>query len=387
MRAERRLGIQSRHAANPPIVDMKIALVATSYPPGEADWQGLFIRKLVEALAVEPSLDLGLWSPPGPLPDNIRYLCTDDDRRFLEALLSAGGIAQLLRARPLRGGIAAFGLLRRLRRLYRARQGPDTVFHINWLQNALPLMGLQVHAVIAVLGTDFRLLSVPGMTALLRRVLASNRCILAPNAAWMCKELEQRFGDLATVRAVPFGIDAGWFDVTPAAPGPRINWLSVLRVTRDKIGPLFDWGQPLFGDGSRLVLVGPNQGDMMIPDWVDFRGPQPAATLMAHTFPESTAFITLSQHSEGRPQVLLEALAAGLPIIASDIPAHRDIIQPGRHGYLVDSPEALRDAMARVADPVEHARLSAACREDAAATYGSWGDAAKRYLSLYEDLR
>ncbi|MEQ8515171.1 MAG: glycosyltransferase family 4 protein [Chromatocurvus sp.] len=365
---------------------MNIALVATSYPPGEADWQGLFIRKLVEALADEPGIDLGVWAPPGPMPDDAAYLCTEDDRRFLQGVLGAGGIAQLLRARPVRGGIAALGLLRRLRRLYRARQGADTLFHINWLQNAMPLMGLQARAVITVLGTDFKLLRAPGMTALLRRVLAGNRCILAPNASWMCPELERRFGDLAPVRAVPFGIDAGWFDVSPAAPGPRNAWLSVLRVTPDKIGPLFDWGQPLFGDAERLVLVGPNQGEMAIPEWVDFRGPQPAATLMAETFPASTAFITLSQHSEGRPQVLLEALAAGLPIIASDIPAHRDIIEPHRHGYLVDSPESLREAMARVADPVEHARLSAACREDAAAIYGSWPDAASRYRALYEAL-
>lgn len=379
-------GIQFGHVATSRVPDMKISLVATSYPPGESDWQGLFIRKMVEALAHEPGIDLGLWSPPGPMPSSVTSLCNADDRRFLESLLSTGGIAQLLRSRPLRGGVAALGLLRRLRRLYLAEQGPDTVFHVNWLQNALPLMSLHARAVITVLGTDFKLLGVPGMTALLRRMLASNRCILAPNASWMCPELERRFGDLAPVHSVPFGIDAGWFEVTPAAPGPRNTWLSVLRVTPDKIGPLFDWGQPLFGDSNRLLLVGPNQGDMDIPAWVDFRGPQPAATLMAQTFPECTAFVTLSQHSEGRPQVLLEALAAGLPVIASDIPAHRDIIEPGRHGYLVDSPEALRDAIAQVGDPAEHARLSAACRKDAAVIYGSWSDAAARYRVLYEAL-
>lgn len=37
---------------------------------------------------------------------------------------------------------------------------------------------------------------------------------------------------------------------------------------------------------------------------------------------------------EGLPVVLLEALACGIPVVASDIPAHRKILQEGRLGWL-----------------------------------------------------
>ncbi len=35
------------------------------------------------------------------------------------------------------------------------------------------------------------------------------------------------------------------------------------------------------------------------------------------------------------PTTLLDAMAAGVPVVASDIPPHREIIQPGENGYLV----------------------------------------------------
>ena len=43
----------------------------------------------------------------------------------------------------------------------------------------------------------------------------------------------------------------------------------------------------------------------------------------------------LASHYEGNPKSLLEAMSAGLPVIASDIDAHRDIITDGDNGLLV----------------------------------------------------
>jgi glycosyltransferase involved in cell wall biosynthesis len=37
---------------------------------------------------------------------------------------------------------------------------------------------------------------------------------------------------------------------------------------------------------------------------------------------------------EGLPYALLEAGAAGLPVVATDIPGNRDLITPGQTGYL-----------------------------------------------------
>ncbi len=173
-------------------------MVATSYPRNAADWQGLFIRKIADAMGADPALTVSLWAPDGPRHAQVDYACSAADGQWLDALAERGGMAHLLRTSPVVALGAAGSLLHRLRGLYQARVASTDLFHINWLQNALPLHGMGVKAVVTVLGTDFKLLRLPGMVALIRRVLQSNDCILAPNASWMEQPLREYFGDVAT---------------------------------------------------------------------------------------------------------------------------------------------------------------------------------------------
>jgi rhamnosyl/mannosyltransferase len=55
----------------------------------------------------------------------------------------------------------------------------------------------------------------------------------------------------------------------------------------------------------------------------------------------------LPSEREGMPLVLLEALAMGLPIVATDIPGNRDVVVHGQNGLLVPlgDPSALRQAL------------------------------------------
>lgn len=238
----------------------RVLMVATSYPQSEDDWQGLFIRKIADAMGQSPELHLSLWAPDGPRHQAVEYACSNADAAWLGSVAQRGGIAHMLRSSPVAALGKAVGLLRRLRALYKGRVSETDIFHINWLQNALPLYGLNAKVVITVLGTDFKLLELPGMVTLLRRVMKTNHCVLAPNAAWMKQPLEKWFGDVAEVVPVNFGIDDSWYRLQCAAPGPINHWLCVLRVTEDKIGRLFDWGEAIFNDSSQLHLIGPNQG-------------------------------------------------------------------------------------------------------------------------------
>lgn len=58
----------------------------------------------------------------------------------------------------------------------------------------------------------------------------------------------------------------------------------------------------------------------------------------------------MSSAWEGMPMVLLEAHASGLPIVATDVGANRDVVRDGVSGYLVPQkhPEALAAAMNRL---------------------------------------
>lgn len=85
--------------------------------------------------------------------------------------------------------------------------------------------------------------------------------------------------------------------------------------------------------------------------------------------------------------VLVEAMAAGKPVIASEIPGYSFVMQHGRQGLFVppEDPEALADAViALVRDPDLRRRLGEEGRRRAAEF--SWQSVAKQVLGYYETL-
>lgn len=363
----------------------RVLVAATSYPADEVDWKGLFIRRMVESLARRPELVLQAWCPSGPLPAAVGPALQEDDGPWLATLVGRGGIAHLLRRQPLAGISAGLSLLRRLRRALRTSDAD--IFHINWLQNALALPDDGRPALVTALGTDMQLLRVPGMVTLLRRRFARRPVVLCPNAEWMVPVLESAFGDVARVHCIAFGIGNGWYEVkrTPSIPA---RWLCVSRITEVKLGPLFEWAAPLFADGSReLHLIGPRQErDLVIPDWVRFHGPATPEQLCSRWFPQATGLLSLSRHPEGRPQVMLEAMASGLPILASRLPAHEDLITHGRTGWICDDAAGLADGLRWIEDMQHNHDTGNLARQLARARFGNWDDCAGRYVQQYARL-
>ncbi len=364
---------------------LKVLMTSTSYPENAQDWRGRFIANLAAGLARRDDINLSLWAPPGELPPQVTSTTTTEEGAWLQQLSRTGGIAHLLRQHKASAVISATGLLVRLYKAY--RRTPIDVAHINWLQNALPLWGTKTPAVISVLGSDFGLLRLPGMRALLRAVFRQRRVILAPNAEWMCPTLENAFGDLAEIRAIPFGVDAPWFRVQrkPFDDGQH-HWLAVTRLTKNKIGDLFTWGERLFGQQRHLHLFGPMQEEMELPAWVSYHGPTHPAELLENWFPKAAGLITLSRHDEGRPQVMLEAMAAGLPVIASDLSAHRDIVRHRETGWLTISQESLREGLGWLENTAQNRATGEAARTWVKENIGTWDDCAARYVTAYRQL-
>lgn len=358
---------------------------STSYPQSAEDWRGRFIANLAAGLGRRKDVKLDIWAPPGDLPPGVGSAMTPEEATWLNNLAQCGGIAHLLRNDKRRATTATVGLLRRLRSVYR-RHHAD-VIHVNWLQNVLPMWGTRTPAIISVLGTDFGLLRLPGMTSLLRSVFKQRHTILAPNAEWMVAELRQSFGDVAQIQTVPFGVDDAWFALERRPPADnKHHWLTITRLTTNKVGDLFEWGAGLFGTNRLLHLFGPMQETLTLPDWVRYHGSTYPAELLDNWFPQASGLITLSRHDEGRPQVILEAMASGLPVIASNLPAHRDIIHHRQTGWLAETQEDFGEALHYMEQSSNGNRIGQAARMWVKQDTGTWDDCAARYATLYGKL-
>ncbi len=102
---------------------------------------------------------------------------------------------------------------------------------------------------------------------------------------------------------------------------------------------------------------------------------------------ESDVFV-LSSRSEGMPISVLEAMAAGLPVVASAVGGVREQVVQGETGYLVppDDPQALAGALRRLlADPELRRRLGDAGRARAELCF-DLARFRRDHLRLYERL-
>ncbi|MGD9889453.1 MAG: glycosyltransferase family 4 protein [Halothiobacillaceae bacterium] len=362
-------------------------MISTSYPSSLNDWRGLFIRHLMDALARRKDLRLQLWAPPGELHPDVTPVASIREKAFLDQLMQSGGIAHLLRSGGIRSLVAPLRLLMGLRAAYR-RSDVD-LYHVNWLQNTLPLPHDGKPLLVSVLGTDMQLLDKPMMKTMLRHVFARHPTIICPNADWMVEPLEAAFGDVAKVHFVPFGIDPMWYAIPraniPVATPAR--WLAVTRLTRAKLGTLLEWGEQLFnGQPRELHLFGPMQETIELPKWVHYHGPASPDKLCQDWFPSAQGLITLSRHAEGRPQVMLEAMAAGLPIIASRLPAHENIVFHGETGWLCSEIGDVDTGLKHFENMTENLRAGNAARLWVRDSMGTWDNCAARYTKLYQGL-
>ncbi|TXI02540.1 MAG: glycosyltransferase family 1 protein [Rhizobium sp.] len=97
--------------------------------------------------------------------------------------------------------------------------------------------------------------------------------------------------------------------------------------------------------------------------------------------------VVMPSRYEAMSYVMLEAAAAGKPLLLADVGGARTVLEHGKNGYIVpnsDNPEALAAAMARLADPALLASLTAeARRRKDGYTLAGMADATEKiYLDL-----
>lgn len=153
------------------------------------------------------------------------------------------------------------------------------------------------------------------------------------------------------------GVDVGLFAQQPLPQGAPVFMLPARLLVEKGVVEFVEAARRLRAQGvtARFVLVGdPDEGNPTALDaarvraWVaegvvEWWGRSAA---MHQTLAQATV-VVLPSYREGLPKVLLEAAAVGRPIIATDVPGCREVVQHEANGLLVapKSPEALAEAM------------------------------------------
>ena len=127
---------------------------------------------------------------------------------------------------------------------------------------------------------------------------------------------------------------------------------------------------------ARLVFVGTGTHEsacrhlaqeLGVSEAVDFLGPRDRTEIPA-LLRSARVFLYCSE-SEGLPNVSLEAQATGLPVVATDIPAHREALSPTLHSYLFN-PGELDQAATKITEILAKSDLAKAL-----------GDAGRAYVT------
>ena len=91
---------------------------------------------------------------------------------------------------------------------------------------------------------------------------------------------------------------------------------------------------------------------------------------------------------DGLPNAVLEAMACGLPVVASPVGGILDLVQDGENGLLVppDDPEALAGAIERILDDEALRERLISCARATVLRDFSPGAELRATLDLYESL-
>lgn len=99
-------------------------------------------------------------------------------------------------------------------------------------------------------------------------------------------------------------------------------------------------------------------------------------------------FLPEPNHIESQPNKMFEYMSAGLPVIASNFPLWREIIEGSACGICVDplDPPAIAAAIDRLVDNPDLARQMGENGRKAVQERYNWGQEEKKLLALYESL-
>ncbi|MGV8084616.1 MAG: glycosyltransferase family 4 protein [Coriobacteriia bacterium] len=177
--------------------------------------------------------------------------------------------------------------------------------------------------------------------------------------------------------------------LVPAAIIPRKDQVSLVRaaaIIKQTIPNLSMHFAGSLSDTAYVQEVLQEIDRAGLADAVTLLGPLSADELREEY--RSASLVALASRQESAPMAIIEAMAAGLPVVATDAGGVPDMIQDGANGFVVprNDPGALAEkAAALLRDPARAAEFGAAAASQARSRFAS-ARIAEQYLALYREI-
>jgi glycosyltransferase involved in cell wall biosynthesis len=204
--------------------------------------------------------------------------------------------------------------------------------------------------------------------------------------------------DPVTVRVIPNGVDTTFFapprdqkhlPLTLLFVG-RLHWqknvsalLSVLEVIRSRF--VLPAIARVVGDGPERLHLEKLAGQMRLDNAISFEGWLSRAEI-ASAYRRAFLLVNLSRY-EGMSNVVLEALASGLPVIGSNIPGNAELIEDQATGFLFNLDEDPLKIAEQIVDlfgnPERRVAMGKSARESVVARY-TWDRAAAMHEEAWD---
>jgi glycosyltransferase involved in cell wall biosynthesis len=235
--------------------------------------------------------------------------------------------------------------------------------------------------------------------ALERRLSAWTACVVNVSRAEEREGLALRLFDAGSSRVIPNGVDVARLgatalgraearavlklppDATVVGAVARFDEVKRLDVLIDAVARVPGLTLVLIGDGATSGRLRGRVAGRGLGPRVVFAGEVEGAARLLRAFD----IYASASRKEGMPLAVLEAMALGLPVVASDIPSHREVLGPASGGLVTGTVGAFaeelerlgRDAGARGAlgaENRERARREFDAREMVAALEALYGE-------------
>ncbi len=380
-----------------------VLVVSTSYPVRAGSTSGVFVQRMVRAYSRRVTA-----TTLCPADDGLRVTATDTVHAFRYAPRSwqrlaqgAGGVMPALRGNPALALLLPIFLGAMAYQTFRLGRRRDLI-HANWAicaAVAAPVSRLlRKPCVVTLRGSDVALakhsLLQDALLTLAVRLSTAVVCVSESMAADVRSRFPQSAGRVSTIFN---GVDDAFLSLSRAPenddtpvflsigsliPGKGFD---VLLTALSRL-PTTTWELKIVGEGPLLPALKKQALDLGLSNQVHFLGSVvpdqvPLLYSQCHVF-------VLASHAEGRSNVVLEAMAAAMPIVASRIPGIADLVDDSQ-AWLVPAGDAVALAAAlaaSLADPGERKRRGRMARQRVLDAGWTWFSTGEAYADRFEGI-